>query len=557
VPAPAPNATANAALYFHPAGYDLAGTRLVGRVAAGHGFLRAAVAGRGDEPLFGYGPTRDLQPSFEALVRAIDPKAATEWIQADGLERLAERGACHRPDLVLGGQARLRLRVGQAAYSLTGVTHTLATERAMSEIADTLRDPLAEWDALICTSSAALEIAQRVQGEEAEYLRWRLGPGVQISGPQLPVIPLGVHSSDFDLPSGLRSQARATVGLAEDQVVALYVGRLVPHAKADPIAMLRGLQAAAQRTGKPVALVFYGQAPTPEILEAFRSAALQFAPDIHTIFLDGQKVEAATAWACGDIFVSLADGIQETFGLTPIEAMAAGLPAVVSDWNGYKDTVRDGVDGFRIRTWAPAPGAGVAIARAYETGALNYDVYCWATGASTAIDAAQMTDRLAALIDSPDLRATMGAAGRARARQDFDWAVVYRQYQALWAELGERRKAALADPARLARITAAPRAGSAHPDPFYAFAHYPSASIAPSTAVRLTPGGSAADLDAVLGHILFRDLSTPHELLRRIWGAIEGGAGSVQAVSAATSLNMALVARAIGTLAKIGVVTLA
>ena len=553
MPAPA----SNAALFFHPAGYDLAGSRLVGRVAAGHGFLRAAVAGRDGEPLVGYGPTRDLQPAFEALVRAIDPAAATDWIQADGLERLAEHGACHRPDPVLGAQARLRLRVGQAAYSLTGVTHTLATERTMSVIADTLRDPLAEWDALICTSTAALQIAQRVQAEETEYLRWRLGPGVQISGPQLPVIPLGVHTADFDPPPGLRSQARAAVGVAEDEVVALYVGRLVPHAKADPIAMLKGLQAAAQRTGKPVALVFYGQAPTPEILAAFRSAAAQFAPDIHAIFLDGQKVEAATAWACGDIFVSLADGIQETFGLTPVEAMAAGLPAVVSDWNGYKDTVRDGVDGFRIRTWAPGPGAGAAIARAYETGTLNYDVYCWATGASTAIDIAQLAERLAALIDSPDLRATMGAAGRTRARQDFDWAVVYRQYQALWADLGARRGTALANPERMARIAAAPRAGSAHPDPFRAFAHYPSDNIGPQTALRPAPGASATALDAALGHILFRELSTPHDLLRRIWGAIEGGGDSVQAVSAATGLNIALVARAVGTLAKIGVVILA
>ena len=26
--------------------------------------------------------------------------------------------------------------------------------------------------------------------------------------------------------------------------------------------------------------------------------------------------------------------------------MAAGLPLVVSDWSGYRDLVRDGVDGF-------------------------------------------------------------------------------------------------------------------------------------------------------------------------------------------------------------------
>ena len=34
----------------------------------------------------------------------------------------------------------------------------------------------------------------------------------------------------------------------------------------------------------------------------------------------------------------------------PVEAMASGLPVIVSDWDGYKETVRDGVDGFRIPT---------------------------------------------------------------------------------------------------------------------------------------------------------------------------------------------------------------
>ena len=31
------------------------------------------------------------------------------------------------------------------------------------------------------------------------------------------------------------------------------------------------------------------------------------------------------------MFVSLSDNIQETFGLTPIEGMASGLPLIVSD----------------------------------------------------------------------------------------------------------------------------------------------------------------------------------------------------------------------------------
>ena len=34
--------------------------------------------------------------------------------------------------------------------------------------------------------------------------------------------------------------------------------------------------------------------------------------------------------------------------------MAAGVPVVVSDWDGYRYTVNDGVEGFRVPTLSPA-----------------------------------------------------------------------------------------------------------------------------------------------------------------------------------------------------------
>ena len=49
--------------------------------------------------------------------------------------------------------------------------------------------------------------------------------------------------------------------------------------------------------------------------------------------------------------MSLSDNIQETFGLTPLEAMASGIPVIVSDWDGYRSTVRDNKDGFRISSY--------------------------------------------------------------------------------------------------------------------------------------------------------------------------------------------------------------
>ena len=41
---------------------------------------------------------------------------------------------------------------------------------------------------------------------------------------------------------------------------------------------------------------------------------------------------------------------METFGLTPIEGMAAGLPVLHLTENGYKSTVRQNTDGFRVKT---------------------------------------------------------------------------------------------------------------------------------------------------------------------------------------------------------------
>ena len=38
--------------------------------------------------------------------------------------------------------------------------------------------------------------------------------------------------------------------------------------------------------------------------------------------------------------------------------MAAGLPSVVSDWDGYRHSIRHGEDGFRIRGVPARPRGG-------------------------------------------------------------------------------------------------------------------------------------------------------------------------------------------------------
>ena len=55
--------------------------------------------------------------------------------------------------------------------------------------------------------------------------------------------------------------------------------------------------------------------------------------------------------------------------------MACGLPVVISDWNGYKETVDDQREGFLIPTWMPPPGLGEELALAHAMGLASYDQY--------------------------------------------------------------------------------------------------------------------------------------------------------------------------------------
>ena len=121
--------------------------------------------------------------------------------------------------------------------------------------------------------------------------------------------------------------------------------------KAHPLSMFQAAERAAELTGAPVHLVMLGYFAVEGDRQHFeklaadvcRKAKVTFVPNLDPRFPDG-------LWAAGDIFISLVENMQESFGLTPIEAMAAGLPRVISDWDGYRDSVTHGEDGFLVTT---------------------------------------------------------------------------------------------------------------------------------------------------------------------------------------------------------------
>lgn len=193
--------------------------------------------------------------------------------------------------------------------------------------------------------------------------------------------------------------------------------------------------------------------------------------------LDGRETSAREmAWAGADVFCSLSDNIQETFGIVPIEAMAAGLPVVVSDWDGYKDTVRDGVDGFRIPTCMPEFGLASDLAFRHTLEIDTYDMYCGHTCSLVSVDIEAASKAFIKLFESPSLRRQMGEQGRMRAKQVFDWSNVIAQYESLWREQAQIRISAKSIGSKNLE-----HSWPARMDPFHAFASYPTNTLKPNS----------------------------------------------------------------------------
>jgi hypothetical protein len=290
-------------------------------------------------------------------------------------------------------------------------------------------------------------------------------------------------------------------------VCVLYLGRLDLSTKANLYPMLDALELAAQQLhstqGPSLTLVLAGWFASEWDETTLRAAVLQACPSVRVIFEDGRTPEArAGVWHAGDIFSSLVDNIQETFGLTPIEAMAAGLPVVVTDYDGYRESVREGVDGFRIRTWQPAAGQGLDLIDAHADAISGYRDYVSKASAYVGIDIAQAASAYVQLALDPALRQRMGEQGRQRARTHYDWAGLVPRYMDLFTELARLRPSTAVAPGPHGL-------GARHPrrsDPYHSFSHYPSAPLGPDLRLRPGPllGGNAAQREAQLAAMLER-----------------------------------------------------
>ena len=467
------------AIYYAGDAYSTA-NKIMGRQSAGKAFMRGVARTWPKADLHGLGQGAATAKAMYAQLAGDGFDGQLKWLEVPNWAALGEVGALYYPSPAAKDFSYSRNAFNPGAFSVMGVTFTLSSNGAMDQVADLVLPPFKPWDAMICISQAALDFTTRLHDEMKAWWAAQTG-ATRFNTPQLPVIALGVDCPSFTPDAKLRESARAALQLQAHEVAFLFSGRLSFHAKANPAPMYQALEQAAQHAS--VVCIEAGVFPNDAIRTGFLAAQKALAPSVRFIWVDGQdQLRYRQAWQGADAFVSLSDNIQETFGLTPVEAMAAGLPVVVSDWNGSKDTVRDGVDGFRVPTILPPAGVGGDLAMRHALGLDTYDFYIGRASLATVIEPTALAQACIALASQPELRARMGAAGLARATRDFDWPVILQRYAQLAGELTK---------IRLAAGPQAPEPWVQRADPFARFGHFSSQTLAGNARVLAQPSAQA------------------------------------------------------------------
>ena len=207
----------------------------------------------------------------------------------------------------------------------------------------------------------------------------------------------GVNTERF-FPCPERSrQIRQELGIPAGRVVIGSVGRLVPIK--DHGTLLRAAENLVRR-GKDVHVLIVGSGPELAKLQTSAQASASLAG---RVTFPGESDRVAELLNAMDVFVltSICEGMSNTI----LEAMASGLPAVVTRAGGNPELVEEGRSG-----WLFPPR-----------------------------DTEALEQHLLRLIDDTELRQQVGAAARVQVCEHFSLEGMIQRYRDLYLELAARR----------------------------------------------------------------------------------------------------------------------
>jgi glycosyltransferase involved in cell wall biosynthesis len=201
-----------------------------------------------------------------------------------------------------------------------------------------------------------------------------------------------------------RAAARRRLGLPLDRPIVLQLGRMVPRKGVDTV--IRAAAVLKNRFHRAALLVIVGgesyepdPVRTPEIGRLMQVARDEGVTD--DVLFVGQRArsELRYYYCASDVFVTMP--WYEPFGITPVEAMACGIPVIGARVGGVKYSVEDGRTGFLVE-----PRSHDALAR-----------------------------RLAHVFSDASIARLLGKRARARAYELFTWRRVSSALANVYAEI--------------------------------------------------------------------------------------------------------------------------
>jgi len=294
--------------------------------------------------LYNPGPVADLIRSGGTSVRDIGMRRNTE---ISALLRLRSLIAEGRYDVVHTHLFRTQI-YGRPAAWLAGTPVVLTTEHSIGETHIERRKMTSTVRGLYLASElfsdATIAVADVVK---ERLIKWG------VSGRKITVIPNGLDVPALAFDPAARQRVREQFGISPDTYVIGALGRLDPNKRIDLV-----VEAAMPVLGDQCKILVIGRGEDQARVEA---AVDRLGVREHVIF-GGFQSDTAAMMASFDVYV--AASVQETFGLSVLEAMASGLPVLY--------TVCPALDGLPTSQARQVPGTveglGAEIRKAVEAG---------------------------------------------------------------------------------------------------------------------------------------------------------------------------------------------
>lgn len=402
--------------------------KIVGRQVANSRFLRALLRhSRFDEFHFFLLSKKDAESFLDVYGEILRDTGAQDRVRVFCRTELpmqiqsVDYVIFHLGDHLRYFNSLCHLRNASGRFPVSAFIHSLNYPRDFSAYQEMVLGGVSPGDCIICSSSAGRETILRYLSQAARRLH-KTPPSIRLE-----VIPYGIDGQVFRGVS--KREARERLGIGHGERIGIYVGRFSDYDKMDLFPLIQAFHM-VYTPGQPWRLVLAGSGHSMQYVEMLRlwARALNVSGQVRFV-VDPSEDEKVTWLKAADFFISPTDNFQETFGIALLEAMASGLPLVVSDFDGYRDLVREGV-GFRIRTtWADVDLPTPMAALMHDSTVFRYQ------SQSVCVDLDQLAQVMHRLYVNSDLCESMGQTARKRFEEEFEERVFISRLESLWMNL--------------------------------------------------------------------------------------------------------------------------